>query len=121
MFKILSLSDFQEPLFDDVITAIYTNKDGPIYSTKNELQQKLRSFNTHLHDFPIVNITPEMLATRETSRAVGARDLFLPVQDSAFKKIANIWREKGLIEAARTAAGENPNEITYPLHWLSSR
>ncbi|XP_014203352.1 aladin [Copidosoma floridanum] len=120
MLRILSLNDFEAPLFDDLITASYTD-NGPVYCTKNELQRELQSFDVHLREFPVVNITPEMLATRETARTIGARDLFLPVQDSAFKKIANIWREKGWLEAIRTAAAEDPREITFPLYWFATR
>ncbi|XP_011505246.1 PREDICTED: aladin [Ceratosolen solmsi marchali] len=120
MLKILSLQDFSFPSSDNLITASFMY-DEPVYCTKEELQQEIQSFATYLHDFPVINITPEMLATRETARTIGARDLFLPVQDSSFKKIANIWREKGLLEAIRAAAAESPIEITYQVHWLATR
>ena len=120
MLKILSLRDFDSPLFDNLVTVSYMH-NGPEFCTKDETQQETQPFAMYLREFPPVNITLEMLATRETARAIGARDLFLPVQDSAFKKIVSIWREKGLLEAIRLAATEDPKEITYPLHWLATR
>ena len=120
MLKVPSLRDFDIPDFDNSITASCVNND-PIYCTKEELQHETQPFFRYLKDFPIVNITLEMLATRETACSIGARDLFLPVQDSAFKKIVSIWREKGFIEAVRTAADEHPADITLPIHWLATR
>jgi hypothetical protein len=119
MLKILSLQDFNLSS-DNLMTGGFMY-NRPVYCTKEELQQETEPFAAYLHDFPIISITPEMLATRETARTIGARDLFLPVQDSSFKKIANIWREKGLLEAIKSAANENPDEITYPVHWLVTR
>lgn len=121
MLKVLSLRDFDPPSFNDQATASFLN-NGPVYCTKEEIQhQETQPYFTLLRDFPAINITLEMLATRETACRVGARDLFLPVQDSAYKKVANIWREKGILEAIRTAAAEDPREITYPIHWLTTR
>lgn len=120
MFKIPSLSDFNPPSFDNLATTGYLH-DGPAYSKREEQQQESQPLFMQLREFPFINITNEMLATRETARTIGSRDLFLPVQDSAFKKIANILREKGLLEAIRCAAFEDPREITYPLHWLATK
>lgn len=120
MYKIPSLSDFNPPSFDDLATAGCLH-DGPVHSQREELQQESQPLFMQMREFPFINITNEMLATRETACTIGARDLFLPVQDSAFKKIANILREKGLLEAIRSAALEDPREITYPLHWLATK
>ncbi|OXU27677.1 hypothetical protein TSAR_003748 [Trichomalopsis sarcophagae] len=120
MLKVLSLRDFDPPSFSDLATASFAH-NGLVYCSKQELQQEAQSCCIYLRDFPAVNITQEMLATRETHRTIGARDLFLPVQDSAFKKVVSIWREKGLLEAIRTAAAEDPAEITHPVHWITTR
>lgn len=120
MLTLLSLRDFESPLFNDLGTASFIN-NAPLDCTANEIDRETQPYSNHLRDFPPINITPDMLATRETHRTIGARDLFLPVQDPAFKKIVSIWREKGILEAIRTAAGEDPTEITVPVHWLATR
>ncbi|KAJ8686499.1 hypothetical protein QAD02_022293 [Eretmocerus hayati] len=120
MLKILSLQDFEAPLFDELATASVT-RDGTVFCTKDERVRESQSLSPHLREFPTVHIVPDMLAVRETSRTVGASDLFLPVQDSALKKVVNTWREKGVLEAIKTAAVEDPREITLPLHWLATR
>lgn len=37
------------------------------------------------------------------------------------KKVVNSWREKGLLEAIKTAATEDPREITFPIHWITTK
>ncbi|XP_058796068.1 aladin [Phymastichus coffea] len=120
MLKLLSLRDFESPPWNELATASFIN-NAALYSAPNDIEKESQPHFNHLRDFPAICITPDMLATRETHRTIGARDLFLPVQDSAFKKIVSIWREKGVLEAIRTAAGENPSEITLPVHWLAAR
>ncbi|XP_014235763.1 aladin [Trichogramma pretiosum] len=120
MLKVPSLADFDSPELDDCITASYSEK-GPIYCSREDLQAQRHAFFRILQDFPSVNITLDMLATRESACSIGARDLFLPVQDSPFKKIISIWREKGIVEAIRTAADENPQDVSWPIHWLATK
>ncbi|XP_033220695.1 aladin-like [Belonocnema kinseyi] len=119
MMKISSLGDFGNPLFDNRTTASLIN-DSLIYCTRDQLNEETQPFAVYLRDFPVVFVTYDMLATRESARTLGA-DLFLPVQDSVFKKIASIWREKGIVDAIRIAANEEPQRITPVIHWIATR
>ncbi|XP_043268642.1 aladin [Venturia canescens] len=120
MLKITSLGDFDSPpLNDEATVGLIASK--PLFCDKNRLHEETQPFAMYTRDYPDVNITTEMLATRESSRTIGASDLFLPVEDSAFKKIASIWRDKGFLEACRAAAVEDPQQISKIVHWLATR
>lgn len=120
MMKILSLQEFDSPPFDASATVGFIGNTAH-YCNFYELQDELQPFNKYLREYPEVSIAPDSLATRETSRTVSAGDLFLPVHDSIFKKIASIWREKGLADAICLAASAEPREITTALHWIATR
>lgn len=118
--KVSSLEDFENPLFDNRTTAsLIDNK--LIYCNRENLHEETQPFAAYLRDFPVILITHDMLATRESVRTIGAGDLFLPVQDSVFKKIASVWREKGIIEAIRATSAENPERITPAIFWIASQ
>lgn len=120
MLKILSLHDFEGPAFSD--TAAVGLIEGVVhYCAYDALQDELQSFAKYLRGYPEVSVTQEILATRETARAISAGELFLPVHDSLFKKIANVWRERGFSEAIRFAAAADPEQITNPVHWIATR
>ncbi|XP_034952368.1 aladin [Chelonus insularis] len=121
MLKLTSLSDFEISIHDvnEVTAGLIDNR--PIYCDKKHLHEETQPFALYIRHYPEVNITPEMLATRESSRTICAGDLFLPVEDSALKKIASVWREKGIAEAIRCAAAEDPRKITKIVHWIATR
>lgn len=120
MLKVSSLEDFEYPLFDNRTTAsLIENK--LIYCSRENLHEETQPFAVYLRDFPVISITHDMLATRESVRTIGAGDLFLPVQDSVFKKIVSVWREKGIIEAIRATSAENPERITPGIFWIASQ
>lgn len=120
MYRVLSLEDFENPCFNNLSTASYYN-GKPIHCSKDELNQECQPFALYLKSLPAVVITPEILVTRDVACTIAARDLFLPVQDSALKKLVNIWREKGLLEAVKAAVEEDPQQITPILHWTAVR
>lgn len=120
MLKLVSLHDFEAPAVNDNATVSLID-NVPGYCTKNHLHEETQPFVLYIRHYPEVNITSDMLATRESARTIGAGDLFLPVEDSALKKIASVWREKGLVEAIRAAAGEDPRRITTMVHWIATR
>ena len=118
--KLMSLEDFEAPPFTTAATVGII--DGrPAYCDKNQIHEETQPFAMHIRDYPNVNITPDMLATRESSCTIGASDLFLQVEDSVFKKIVSIWREKGFIEACKAAAVEDPQQVTKIVHWVATR
>ncbi|KAK0081671.1 hypothetical protein PV325_011767 [Microctonus aethiopoides] len=120
MLKLSSLNDFEiSPINNDATVGLIDNV--PIYCDKNQLHNETQLFAQYIRHYPEVNITSDMLATRESARTIGAGDLFLPVEDSALKKIASVWREKGIVEAIRAAAGEDPQRITTLVHWIANR
>ncbi|KAL6264037.1 hypothetical protein P5V15_004118 [Pogonomyrmex californicus] len=120
MLKILSLHDFEGPAFGD--TAAVGLIEGIVrYCAYDLLQDEIQPFAKYLRGYPEVSVTQEILATRESARAISAGELFLPVHDSVFKKVANIWRERGLSEAIRFAAAADPNQITNVIHWVATR
>lgn len=120
MLKILSLHNFECPVFGD--TAAVGLIDGIVhYCTYDKLQDEIQLFSKYLREYPEVVITQEMLTTRDTTHAISAGELFLPVHDSIFKKIANTWREKGLSEAIRFTAAANPEQVTTIVHWIATR
>lgn len=120
MLKITSLGDFECPPLDDQATVgLVASK--PMFCDKNHLHEEVQPFAMYTRDYPDVNITTEMLATRESARTIGASDLFLPVEDSALKKIASIWRDRGFLEACRAAAVEDPRQISRIVHWFATR
>jgi len=120
MLKILSLHDFESPAFGDV-AAVGLIEGVVHYCTYDALQDEMQPFAKYLRDYPEISITQEILATRETARTINADELFLPVHDSVFKKIANVWRERGLSEAIRFAAAADPEQITNVVHWIATR
>jgi len=120
MLKILSLHDFEGPVFDH--TAAVGLIEGVVhYCAYEALQNEMQPFAKYLRGYPEVSVTQEILATRETACTISAGDLFLPVHDTVFKKIVNVWRERGLSEAIRFAAAANPEQITNIVHWIATR
>ncbi|XP_003707492.2 aladin [Megachile rotundata] len=120
MLKILSLQDFDAPSFDEPAAVGFIGNTLH-YCNYEKLQDELQPFAKYIREYPEVSIAPDILATRETARTVCADDLFLPVHDSIFKKLASIWREKGLIEAIYVAASAEPQEVTTVIHWIATR
>lgn len=120
MLRVATLQDFETPIFDETATAGII-QGTILYCDKQNLNDESQQFSLYIRELPQVNVTQDMLATRESARAVGSANLFLPIQDSMFKKIVSIWRERGLAEAIRTLACERPENISYPLHWLAWR
>lgn len=120
MMKISSLEDFGNPLFDNRTTASLIDSKL-VHCNRDNLHEETQPFAAYLRDFPVIFITHDMLATRESVRTIGAGDLFLHVQDSVFKKIVSVWREKGIIEAIRATSAENPESITPGIHWIASQ
>ena len=118
--KILSLQDFDSPTFDE-LAAVGFIGNALQYCEYERLQDELQPFSKYLREYPEVSIAPDILATRETARTVCADDLFLPVYDSIFKRIASVWREKGLAEAICLAAAADPEEVTAAVHWIATR
>ncbi|KZC12167.1 PREDICTED: aladin-like [Dufourea novaeangliae] len=120
MLKILSLHDFDCPSFDEPATVGLIGK-AVHYCEYENLHDELQPFSKFVRDYPEVSIAPDILATRETARTICAGDLFLPVHDSIFKRIASVWREKGLAEAICLAASTDPQEVTKVVHWIATR
>ena len=118
--KILSLQDFDSPSFDELAAVGFIGNTLQ-YCEYERLQDELQPFSKYLREYPEVSIAPDILATRETARTVCADDLFLPVYDSIFKRIASVWREKGLAEAICLAAATDPEEVTTAVHWIATR
>lgn len=120
MLKILSLHDFECPVLDD--TAAVGLINGIVhYCTYDKMHDEMQPFSKYLRGYPEISITQEILATRDSARTVSAGELFLPIHDSTFKKLANVWREKGFSEAIRFAAAANPEQITNVVHWMATR
>lgn len=120
MLKILSLHDFECPVFDDT-TAVGLINGTVHYCTYDKLEDEIQPFSKYLRRYPEVVVTQEILATRDSARAISADELFLPIHDSIFKKIANTWREKGLTEAIRFTAAAKPEQVTSVVHWVATR
>lgn len=120
MTKICSLGDFDGPTFGDV-TAVALLNHNVHYCSCDKLQDENQPFNKYLYNYPEVSFIQDIPATRDTIRTISANELFLPIRDSAVKKIASIWREKGFAEAVRFAAGASPQEITTGLYWIATR
>ncbi|CAK9801032.1 AAAS [Anthophora quadrimaculata] len=120
MLKILSLRDFDAPSFDESATVAFI-ENNLHYCDYQNLQDELQPFSRYLRKYPEVSIASDILATRETSRTVCADDLFLPVHDSIFKRLASIWREKGVAEVICLTASAEPEEVTTALHWIATR
>lgn len=118
MLTVASLRDFDVPNFSNK-ASVGLIQECPIYGGKQESLDEMQSFFMYIKDLPSVNITQDMLTTRESARMVGAENLFLPVQDNVFKKIVSIWRERGFIEAARSAAAERREHLLLPIHWAA--
>lgn len=120
MMKILSLHDFDGPAFGD-IAAVGLLNNIVHYCSYDKLQDENQPFRKYLRNYPEVSLIQDIPATRDSMRTVSASELFLPVHDSAIKKIASIWREKGFSEAIRFAAAADPQEITTVVHWIATR
>ncbi|XP_015118854.1 aladin [Diachasma alloeum] len=120
MLKVNSLHDFEPPPEDERATAGII-EGRVVFCERRNLQDETQPFFRYIRGCPEVNVTPETLATRESARAIAAADLFLTVEDSAFKKIASVWREKGVLGAIRTAAGEDPQRVSRVVHWVATR
>ncbi|XP_031834009.1 aladin [Nomia melanderi] len=120
MLKILSLHDFDCPSFDEP-AAVGLIGNTVHYCGYEKLQDELQPFFKYVREYPDVSIAPDILATRETARTICAGDFFLPVHDSIFKKIASVWREKGVAEAICLAASTDPEEVTKVVHWIATR
>lgn len=120
MLKILSLHDFECPAVGNS-AAVGLINEIVHYCDYNKLQDEIQPFAKYLRGYPEVLITPEILATRDSARTVSAGELFLPIHDSIFKKIANVWRERGLSEAIRFTARANPEQITNVIYWIATR
>lgn len=121
MLKVLSLQDFDCPAFSGDTAAVGLIESAVHYCTNDNLQDEIQPFARYLREYPEVSITQDILATRDSSRTVSAGELFLPVHDSIFKKIANIWREKGWSEAIRFTAAANPQQVTSVVYWVATR
>ncbi|XP_012281625.1 aladin [Orussus abietinus] len=120
MAKMGSLCDFVgPPLTGEVTTGLID--DAPRYCDRSDLFDEVQPFAIYLRDYPQVTVTSDMLATRDSARTVGGRDLFLPVEDSAFKRILSVWRERGFVDAIRAASNEDPQRITRVLHWTVTK
>lgn len=117
--KVLSLEDFDPPPFDESATMGLMN-GTPIYSHPSKQLDETQPFHRYLIDYPIVSITSDMFATRETMHQVGTRDLFLPVRNGSMKKILNAWREQGFLEAVHITASEDPKRVGRVLHWIAN-
>lgn len=120
MMEILSLHKFDSPADDESITVALI-EDVLRYCNYENLTDELQPFSKYLREYPEVSIAPDILTTRETARTVCAGDLFLPVHDSIFKKLASIFREKGFVEAICLAESAEPQEVTPVLHWIATR
>lgn len=120
MMKIFSLHEFDTPS-DDNLATVALIEDVLHYCDYENLTDELQPFSKYLREYPEVVITSDILATRETSHAFCAGDLFLPVHDSIFKKLASICRERGWVEAICVAASSEPREVTPVLHWIATR
>lgn len=120
MLKILSLHDFECPAFGEE-AAVGLLGNTVYYCEYDKLQDENQPFAKYLRDYPEVFLTQDIPTTRESVRAISAGELFLPVHDSIFKKIASVWREKGLADAIQFAATANPEQITYTVHWIATK
>lgn len=120
MMKMLSLHDFDSPVFDDV-AAVGLLSHTVRYCNYDKLQDENQPFYKYLRNYPEVSLMQDISATRDSTRTVSANELFLPVHDSVFKKIASIWREKGLSESICFAAAADPQEITTVIHWIATK
>ncbi|XP_066581677.1 aladin-like [Prorops nasuta] len=120
MLKIPDLRDFPAPVFDNVASVGVINSEVQ-YCRYKDLKDELQEFFKYVYKYPEINITSDMLSRNESVRTIGAGDLFLPIQDSAYKRIISAWREKGFIEAVSVAAAENPENITKTIHWVATR
>lgn len=116
----MSLHDFDGPVFGDV-AAIGLLSNIMHYCSYDKLQDENQSFYKYLRNYPEVSLIQDIPATRDSIRTVSANELFLPVHDSAFKKIVSIWREKGLSEAITFAAATDPQEITTAVYWIATK
>lgn len=120
MLQVRSLNEFESPATGDRATVALINS-CPIYCDKTHLNNETQQFTSYIRDWMDISITLDMLATRETSRTIGAGDLFLPVEDSTLKKLVSILRDKGLIETLRATSIEEPENVGKAFHWLATK
>lgn len=119
-FQTPSLGDFNPPVCDNQATVGLVG--GIVrYAERENLSVCMQLYAAYLLDHPDANVSSDMLATREAGNGIGAKDMFLPVQERALKKIASVWRDKGFIEAVHATAEEDPSQVTRPLHWVARR
>ncbi|XP_012250773.2 aladin-like [Athalia rosae] len=119
-FRIASLSEFTPPLCNDEATVGLVGGNLK-YADREHLSVCMQLYAAYLLDHPDANVSFDMLATREAGNGIGAKDMFLPVQEKVLKKIASVWRDKGFIEAVHVTAEEDPAQVTRTLHWLATR
>ncbi|XP_046606269.1 aladin-like [Neodiprion virginianus] len=120
LFQTPSLEDFKPPLLNDEATVGLV--DGSLrYVDREHLNICMQSYAAYLLDHPNATVSSDMLAIREAGNGISAKDMFLPVQESALKKIASVWRDKGFIEAVHATAEEDPAQVTKILHWVTTR
>lgn len=119
-FQISSLADFIPPPTNNEATVGLVG--GVLrYADREQLSVCMQLYAAYLLDHPDANVSFDMLATREAGNGITAKDMFLPVQERALKKIASVWRDKGFVQAVHATAEEDPAQVTRTLHWLASR
>lgn len=118
MMKILSLNEFLSPMFNQLPTA---GVDAYVvrHSDHVEMHDEMHPFYEYLRNYPAVSITSDMLGARECIRTINNGYLFQPIQDSVFKRIISVWREKGFTEALRFAASADSEHVTKVIHWIA--
>ncbi|KAL2746997.1 aladin isoform X1 [Vespula maculifrons] len=118
MMKILSLNEFLSPMFNQLPTA---GVDAYVvrHSDHVEMHDEMHPFYEYLRNYPAVSITSDMLGARECIRTINNGYLFQPIQDSVFKRIISVWREKGFTEALRFAASADSEHVTRVIHWIA--
>lgn len=118
MMMILSLNKFQSPEFNKLASAGICG--GVIrYTDHVEMHDEMHPFYEYLRNYPAVSITSDMLGARECIRTINNGYLFQPIQDSVFKRIISVWREKGFTEALRFAASADSEHVTKAIHWIA--
>ncbi|KAK2588699.1 hypothetical protein KPH14_001592 [Odynerus spinipes] len=118
MLKILSLNEFHAPNFNELAT-IGLVSDVVRQDYHVDVQDEMHPLYKYLRNYPAVSITTDMLATRECVRITTDGALFLPIEDSIFKRIMNVWREKGFTEALRFTASIDSERVTKAIHWVA--
>lgn len=120
MLKILSLDEFQAPTSNEMAT-IGLVSDVIQQSHHVDVQDEMQPLYKYLRNYPAISITTDMLATRECVRTINNGDLFLPIEDSIFKKVMSVWREKGFTEALRFTASMDSENKFQTIRWIAAR